>query len=79
MLFKIPKIEWEATVTEHGITRHRSLNTFVYYTIQEFNDFIFVYYKDGSYKEFKSIDEAKEWVEAIHYPAQVRKFFVVLG
>lgn len=37
------------------------------------------YYGDGKFREFKSVGSAKEWVETIHYPAQIDKFFEVIG
>lgn len=73
MLYRIPKIKWQ--VTNHGQIRTAdTVNTFVDYSIKLIDNEIYCFYGNGRHKLFKSIEEAREWVETIHYPAQVNKY-----
>lgn len=81
--YSIPKIKWQTSIMDdEGIARviTFSSNTFIEYFIHKNKDNEYrCYYGSGRYKEFTSSDEAKEWVEQVHYPAQVEKYFEIYG
>lgn len=72
MKFEIPSIVWGKV--DDGI--YTSKNTFVEYTIIKTDGFYYCNYSGGKFKEFKYLKDAKDWVETVHYPAQVKKYFV---
>lgn len=75
--FKIPKLIWKDRI-EQVLDNYRKVwfttNTFNDYYIQHENGIYYCYYGNGRFNEYYSLEEAKEWVEQIHYPAQVAKF-----
>lgn len=79
MKFKIPVIQWvaqkEQCFDDCSRQTHISQNTFVEYAIQSEKELFYCYYGNGRFKEFFSLDEAKHWVETVHYPRQVQKYF----
>lgn len=64
-MFTIPSIQWEG---------NKTVNTFITYTIINMNDVHICNYADGKFKEFTTIADLKDWVENVHYPAQIAKF-----
>lgn len=79
MLFKIPKLEWNTIydgTTDKVLKTVTCTNSFIDYTIQHQDNNFYCFYGNGRYKEFKDLQDAKEWVEFTHYPAQVNKFLV---
>lgn len=54
-----------------------SKNTFNSYVMQYLEDCIWCFYDKGKYKEFSNIEDAKEWVSEVHYPAQIEKYFTL--
>lgn len=80
MRFKIPVIQWvvqkERCFDDCSRQTHISKNTFVEYAIQVEAGLFYCYY-GGRFKEFNSLENAKKWVQEIHYPAQVAKYFEV--
>lgn len=37
------------------------------------------YYADGKFKPFKTVAEAQDWVETVHYPEKAREILKSLG
>lgn len=70
-LYSIPPIKWGL---DNSTGRVFTTNTFQSYDIQRDRNHYVCFYKQGAYKEFNSLNEAQEWVEQIHYPAQVAKY-----
>lgn len=70
MKFEIPAIKWE----KDGLKKI-STNTFITYTIRPNG---VCNYGEGKFKECQSVDDAMDWVETTHYPAQVKKYFRVV-
>lgn len=70
-LYRIPPIQWDKD--KHS-GRYFSTNTFQSYDIHLDRGRYVCFYKQGAYKEFNSLNEAKDWAEQIHYPAQVAKY-----
>lgn len=79
MKFKIPVIQWveqhEVCFDGHRRQTYLSQNTFIEYAIQSENGLFYCYYGNGRFREFASLIQAKEWVETVHYPDQVKKYF----
>lgn len=73
MIIEIPKIKWKRI--DDGV--YVSTNTFIEYAIIKTDGFYHCNYAGGKFKEFKTKDEAKEWVQSTHYPAQIKKYFKV--
>lgn len=77
MYFKIPKLIWKDRI-EQVLDNYRKVwfttNTFNDYYIQHESGTYYCYYGNGRYNEYSSLEEAKEWVEQVHYPAQVSKY-----
>lgn len=76
-LYKIPIIQYEewSNPMSKGI---ETTNTFIAYTIHETEDGYSCYYgRSGRSKEFNSLQDCKDWIENVHYPAQVEKYFDV--
>lgn len=72
-MYKIPKIKWQ--VINHGqVVSAETTNTFVEYSIKPINNEYYCFYGNGKHKIFKCVNEAKEWVEQVHYPAQIEKY-----
>lgn len=76
-MYKIPKLKWSDRL-EQALDTYRKVwfttNTFNDYYIQKEDDLFYCYYGNGRFREFKSLDEAKDWVENTHYPDQVNKY-----
>ncbi|WP_411350537.1 hypothetical protein [Moraxella lincolnii] len=76
MLLKIPKIVWEYSTTYECDV---AVNTIIPYTIRDIKGEIHCYYGNvGRYKLFTHIEDAKEWVEQIHYPQKLANYFEVI-
>lgn len=75
--YKIPTIEykeWQNPLSK-GI---ETINTFISYTVHEVKDGYVCYYgNNGRNKEFRTIEDVKDWIENVHYPAQVEKYLEV--
>lgn len=67
MRFEIPAIVWKKYAD-----RYVSANTFYQYTIYQNG---LCNYALGKFKQCQSVDDAMDWVENVHYPAQVDKYF----
>lgn len=78
MKFEIPKILWQSEQKD-GWIKHISTNTMHAYDINAVDDEYWVCYKDGGFKKFKDLDEAKSWVQNTHYPEQVAKYFEIVS
>ncbi|WP_432481644.1 hypothetical protein [Moraxella sp. ZY200743] len=80
MKFQIPEILWvtqkEKGFDGHCRVTHISKNAFIEYAIQVEAGLFYCYY-GGRFKEFNSLENAKKWVQEVHYPAQVAKYFKV--
>ena len=78
-LYSIPKIVWKTSYLLQGnLTRkvETTENTFISYYIHfEVDDMYRCYYGNGRFRDFNTLEEAKEWVSEVHYPAQVAKYF----
>lgn len=72
MLFKIPKLMWKP----EDENKFSTDNTFIEYVITKVEDKFLCFYGNGRYKEFNELNEAKDWVEQTHYPAQVAKYLL---
>ncbi|STY99847.1 Uncharacterised protein [Moraxella lacunata] len=70
MKFEIPQIIWEKDGNEYV-----SKNTFFEYVIRPNG---LCKYDEGKFKECRSVDDAMDWVETVHYPDQVKKYFRVV-
>ena len=74
----LPKINWETTDESTNAT-----NTDVVYPYsiiwngleKEYH----CYYADGKFKPFKTVADAQEWVEQVHYPEKVNEILRKLG
>lgn len=79
MKFEIPPLIWvvqsELCFNGHRRQTYLSQNTFIEYAIQSENGLFYCYYGNGRFREFASLMQAKEWVETVHYPDQVKKYF----
>lgn len=71
MRFEIPQIIWEKDGNEYV-----SKNTFFEYVIRPNG---LCKYDEGKFKECRSVDDAMDWVETVHYPDQVKKYFGVFS
>ncbi|SPX85359.1 hypothetical protein [Moraxella ovis] len=82
MRFEIPTIKWsaqnETCFDGHARETHISKNTFCEYAIQVEKHSFYCYYGNGRFKQFISLGDAKEWVETVHYPSQVQKYFKII-
>lgn len=83
MKFEIPQIRWEESL-EMGFDgcfrpTHISKNTYFEYAIQKEHGLFYCYYGNGRFREFDCLDKAKEWVETVHYPNQIKKYFRVVA
>lgn len=78
-LYSIPEIKWGVILLnqdEEVIVVRVTENTFIEYAIYlGVGDTNRCYYGNGRFRDFKTEDEAKEWVSEVHYPAQVAKYF----
>ena len=72
-MYVIPKIKWFERNTG-TIVVHETLNTFNTYSVKNIDGEYYCFYGDGRHKIFKTLCDAKEWVELTHYPAQVEKY-----
>lgn len=72
-MYVIPKLQWQERNTEH-VTMVESKNTFIEYSIKYIDCYWYCFYGNGRHKVFKTLPDAKQWVEDTHYPAQVEKF-----
>lgn len=70
MRFEIPPILW---AKKDG--KRISQSTFITYTISENG---LCNYGEGKFKQCQSVEDAMDWVENTHYPAQVKKYFRVV-
>lgn len=70
MKFEIPAIKWQ----KDGLKKI-STNAFITYTIFENG---LCNYGEGKFKQCQSVEDAMDWVENTHYPAQVKKYFRVV-
>ncbi|AKG07812.1 hypothetical protein AAX06_06185 [Moraxella bovoculi] len=77
-LYTIPEIKWKtALLHQDGIVREVKFteDTFIEYFIHaEIDGMHRCYYGNGRFRDFKTEEEAKEWVSEVHYPAQVEKY-----
>ena len=72
-LYHIPPIVWQPS----PVNPKQSListNTVVKYTIQSRDGYYYVFYGNGRAKEFKSLEDAQDWVQNIHYKAKISKY-----
>lgn len=74
--FKIPEIKFKKVKDTYETT-----NTIHPYIIRLIDSYYFVYYTDFSEprrtntpKEFKTLEDAQNWIVEVHYPAQIMKF-----
>lgn len=72
-MYVIPQIHWHERKTE-TITIIETTNTFVEYSIKLIDGVWYCFYGNGRHKLFNTLTDAMEWVEQIHYPAQVEKY-----
>lgn len=71
-MYQIPKLMWKP----EDENKFSTDNTFIEYVITKVEDKFLCFYGNGRYKEFNDLNEAKEWVQYIHYPAQVSKYLL---
>lgn len=64
-MFTIPPIQWDG---------NKTVNTFNTYRIINKDNVHICNYAEGKFKEFVTIADLKDWVENVHYPAQIAKF-----
>ena len=75
LMFSIPDIRFEENLGV--ITTKDTINDYIIRTI---NGTVYCYYesfrREGSKmpKEFKTVQEAKDWIVNIHYPSQLAKY-----
>lgn len=77
-LYSIPKVKWKTVLLNQGeevrVVKFTE-NTFIEYAIySEVDGMNSCYYGNGRFREFRTEDEAKEWVSEVHYPAQIEKY-----
>lgn len=73
VLYRIPDIIWKPSPVnpKYSVV---STNTIIKYTIHNRGEYYYVYYGNGRAKEFKSLIEAQEWVQEVHYKAKISKY-----
>ena len=78
MLFSIPEIRFEENL---GVITTK--DTISDYIIRTIDGVVFCYYesfrREGKMpKEFKTVQEAKDWIVNTHYPSQLAKYLKTL-
>ena len=72
-LYRLPSIVWRPSPV-YPKQSLISTNTIITYTIQSRNGYYYVFYGNGRAKEFKTLKDAQDWVQNIHYKAKISKY-----
>ena len=72
-LYRIPSIVWQPSLVNPKQSLI-STNTIIKYTIQNRNGYYYVFYGNGRAKEFKTLEDAQDWIQNTHYKAKISRY-----